>query len=195
MNEGIKSQHTSTSSRKRRASHSANTPAPRRLKRRVPPNSERSLKAFLSLSEELADIQFVRPHDKGFPTILDDIRHAHHTLEELAPKSAKDLAALQQDWADHGFPSLLTESLFVAQSYTSSMKMYLDNALDLLLLLEDCTSWKVDGDKFELELEHEESAMHSDLSSTSESSKPVESGNEQNLVSSNTGDDYSKSPF
>lgn len=129
----------------------------------------------MSTDEDEADIQFVRPHDKGFPTILDNIRHAHHTLEELAPKSAKDLAALQQDWADHGFPSSLTESLFVAQSLTLSMKSYLDNALDLLLLLEDCTSWKVEGDKFQLELEHEESAMQSGLLSTSESSKPVNS--------------------
>ena len=125
--------------------------------------------------EEKEDIQFIRPHEKGFPMILDNIRHAHHTLEELAPKSAKDLAALQQNWADHGFPSSLTESLFVAQSYTLSMKSYLDNALDLLLLLEDCTSWKVDGEKFELELEYEESAMQSGLSRTEKSSKSVSS--------------------
>ena len=107
--------------------------------------------------------------------ILDNIRHAHHTLEELAPKSAKDLAALQQNWADHGFPSSLAESLFVAQSYTLSMKTYLDNALDLLLLLEDCTSWKLEGEKFELELEDEESAMQSGLSRTAESSESVSS--------------------
>ena len=132
--------------------------------------------------EENADIQFVRPHEKGFPMILDNIRHAHHTLEELAPKTAKDLAALQQDWADHGFPSSLTESLFVAQSYTLSMKRYFDNTLDLLLLLEDCTSWKVDGGKFELELKHEESPMQSDLSRTTESSESVSSvANEKSL--------------
>ena len=107
--------------------------------------------------------------------ILDNIRHAHHTLDELAPKSAKDLAALQQDWADHGFPSSLTESLFVAQRYTLSMKTYLDNALDLLFLLEDCTSWKVEGEKFELELEDDVSAMQSGLSRTAESSESVSS--------------------
>ena len=117
----------------------------------------------MSLSEDLADIQFVRPHDKGFPTILDNIHHAYHTLEALAPKSAKDLAALQQDWADHGFPSSLVESLFVAQGYTLSMKSYLDNALDLLMLLEDCTSWKVDGENLDLELEHENPAVQSGL--------------------------------
>ena len=107
--------------------------------------------------------------------ILDNIRHAHHTLEELAPKSANDLAALQQDWADHGFPSSLTESLFVARSYTLSMKTYLDNALDLLLLLEDCTSWKVEGEKFELELEYDESAMQPGLSRSEKSSESVSS--------------------
>ena len=162
-NEAYETRHISTSSRqrKRQASALANAPAPKRLRERVRPCADRFSKALLSTSEEQADIQFVRPHDKGFPTILDNIRHAHHTLEELAPKSAKDLAALQQDWADHGFPSLLTESLFAAQSYTLSMKMYLDNALDLLLLLEDCTSWKVDGENFELELEHEDPAVQS----------------------------------
>lgn len=144
--------------------------------------------------EEGADIEFIRPHDKGFPMILDNIRHAHHTLEELAPKTAKDLAALQQDWADHGFPSSLTESLFVAQSYTLSMKEYFDNTLDLLLLLEDCTSWKVDGEKFELELEYEEPAMQSGLSRTTESSESVSSVvNEKTLLSSNMGSDHSKS--
>ncbi len=144
--------------------------------------------------DEKEDIQFVRPHDKGFPMILDNIRHAHHTLEELAPKSAKQLAALQQDWADHGFPSSLTESLFVAQSYTLSMKRYLDNALDLLLLLEDCTSWKVEGEKFELELEYEESAMQSGLSRTAESSESVGGVvNEKTSVSSNMGGDHSQS--
>ena len=144
--------------------------------------------------EEGADIEFIRPHDKGFPMILDNIRHAHHTLEELAPKTAKDLAALQQDWADHGFPSSLTESLFVAQSYTLSMKRYFDNTLDLLLLLEDCTGWKVDGEKFELELEYEEPAMQSGLSRTTESSESVSSVvNEKTLLSSNMGSDHSKS--
>ena len=155
---------TNTRERKRRASDRADAPVSKRLRERIPTLADRYLKSPLSVLDEHADIQFVRPHDKGFPTILDNIRHAHHTLEELAPKSAKDLAALQQDWADHGFPSSLTESLFVAQSYTLSMKMYLDNALDLLLLLEDCTGWKVDGDNFELELEHEEPAMQSGLS-------------------------------
>ena len=144
--------------------------------------------------EEKEDIQFVRPHDKGFPMILDNIRHAHLTLEDLAPKSAKDLAALQQDWADHGFPSSLTECLFVAQSYTLSMKRYLDNALDLLLLLEDCTSWKVEGEKFELELEYEESATQSGLSPTSDNWDSVSSVvNQKTLVSSNMGEDNSKS--
>lgn len=161
MTERINTRNTSTTSRKRRASDSANAPAPKRLKRRVRPDSERSLKAFLSLSEDLADIQFVRPHDKGFPMIIDNIRHAYHTLNKLAPKSAKDLAALQQDWADHGFPSSLAESLFAAQGYILSMKMYLDNALDLLMLLEDCTSWKVDGENLELKLEHEDTAVQS----------------------------------
>ena len=174
MTEAPNTRHTLTTSRTRRASDSTNVPAPKRLKRRVQPQfSDRFLKDLLSTPGDEADIQFVRPHDKGFPRILDDIRHAHHTLEELAPKSVKDLAALQQDWADHGFPSSLTESLFLAQSYTLSMKSYLDNALDLLLLLEDCTSWKVEGDKFELELEHEDSATQSGPSSTSKRPEPV----------------------
>ena len=127
------------------------------------------------MHDEKEDIQFVRPHDKGFPMILDNIRHAYHTLAELAPKSAKDLAALQQDWAVHGFPSSLTESLFVAQSYTLSMKQYFDNALDLLLLLEDCTSWKVEGEKFEVEMEYEEPATQSDLPRIAESSEAASS--------------------
>ena len=173
-------------------------PAPKRLREQVRRLADRYLKSplavfdehadiqsvrpddkgsLLSVFDEHADIQSVRPDDKGFPTILDNLRHAHHTLEELAPKSAKDLAALQQDWADHGFPSSLTESLFVAQSYTLSMKMYLDNALDLLFLLEDCTNWKVEGENFELELAYEESGMQFGLSSTSESSEPVNSVN------------------
>ena len=174
MTEAPNSRHTLTTSRTRRASDNTNVPAPKRLKRRVQPQfSDGFLKAFLSTPGDEADIQFVRPHEKGFPRILDDIRHAHHTLEELAPKSVKDLAALQQDWADHGFPSSLTESLFLAQSYTLSMKSYLDNALDLLLLLEDCTNWKVESDKFELELEHEDSATQSDPSSTSKRPESV----------------------
>ena len=160
-NDGNDTRHTSTTSRKRQASDHVDAPAPKRNSERVRPFADRFLKSPLSVLEENADIQFVRPHDKGFPMILDNIRHAHHTLEELAPKSARDLAALQQDWADHGFPSSLTESLFVAQSYTLSMKRYLDNALDLLLLLEDCASWKIDGKKLELELESEEPAMQS----------------------------------
>ena len=95
---------TNTRERKRRASDRADAPVSKRLRERIPTLADRYLKSPLSVLDEHADIQFVRPHDKGFPTILDNIRHAHHTLEELAPKSAKDLAALQQDWADHGFP-------------------------------------------------------------------------------------------
>ncbi len=75
------------------------------------------------------------------------------------------------------------------------MKSYLDNALDLLLLLEDCTSWKVEGEKFEVELEYEESAtaMQSSSSRTSKSSKSVSSVvNEETSVSSNMGGDHSK---
>lgn len=161
-NEENETRHTSSTSRKRQASDQADAPTPKRHSERVRPFADRFVKSPLSVLEEDAGVQSVRPHDKGFPMILDNIRHAHHTLDELAPKSARDLAALQQDWADHGFPSSLTESLFVAQSYTLSMKRYLDNALDLLLLLEDCTKWKVEGEKFELELEYEESAMQSD---------------------------------
>ena len=171
-NEGNETRLTSTTSRKRQASDHADAPATKRLRERVQRLADRYLKSPLSVLEE-EDIQFVRPHDKGFPMILENIRHAHHTPEELAPKSARDLAALQQDWADHGFPYSLAESLFVAQSYTLSLKGYLDNALDLLLLLEDCTSWKVVGDRFEVEMEHEESAMQSGLPRTSESSESV----------------------
>ena len=174
-NEGNETRLTSTTSRKRQASDHADAPATKRLRERVQRLADRSLKSPLSVLEGKEDIQFVRPHDKGFPMILDNIRHAHHTLEELAPKSARDLAALQQDWADHGFPSSLAESLFVAQSHTLSMKAYLDNALDLLLLLEDCTSWKVEGEKFEVEMECEESAMQSGSPRIAESSEVVSS--------------------
>lgn len=170
--EGNETRLTSNTSRKRQASDHADAPATKRLRERVQRLADRYLKSPLSVLEE-EDIQFVRPHDKGFPMILDNIRHAHQTLEELAPKSARDLAALQQDWADHGFPSSLAESLFVAQSYTLSMKAYLDNALDLLLLLEDCTSWKVEGEKFEVNMEYEESAMRSGSPRITESSKSV----------------------
>ena len=170
--EGNETRLTSNTSRKRQASDHADAPATKRLRERVQRLADRYLKSPLSVLEE-EDIQFVRPHDKGFPMILDNIRHAHQTLEELAPKSARDLAALQQDWADHGFPSSLAESLFVAQSYTLSMKAYLDNALDLLLLLEDCTSWKVEGEKFEVNMEYEESAMQSGSPRITESSKSV----------------------
>ena len=175
-NEGSETRHTSTTSRKRQASDHADVPAPKRLSERIrhlADLADRSLKSPLSVLKEKEDIQFVRPHDKGFPMILDNIRHAHQTLEELAPKSARDLAALQQDWADHGFPSSLAESLFVAQSYTLSMKAYLDNALDLLVLLEDCTSWKVEGEKFEVNMEYEESAIQSGSPRITKSSKSV----------------------
>ena len=187
-NEGNETRHTSTTSRKRHASDCGDAPAPKRHRDRVRPLADRFLKSPVSVLEDDGDIQFVRPHEKGFPMILDNIRHAHHTLEELAPKSAKDLAALQQDWADHGFPSSLTESLFVAQSYILSMKRYFDNTLDLLLLLEDFTSWKVEGEKFELEMEYEASAMPPGLSGTAESSESVNNViNEETSVSSNMG--------
>ena len=193
-NEQDETRQASTTSRKRRASDGADAPATQRYRERIRARANRLPKSPLSVPVEDADIEVVRPDDNGFPKILDVIRHAHHTLEELAPKSAKDLAALQQDWADHGFPFSLTESLFVAQSYTSSMKSYLDNTLELLILLEDCTSWKVEGEKFEVELEYEESAMKSIPLRTSGSSESVSSlVNEKTSKGSNTGSDPSKS--
>ena len=69
---------------------------------------------------------------------------------DLAPKSATELAALQQDWQSHGHGSTLAEALFVAQSHLLSMKGYLDNALELLSLLEDCDGWKVVDGKLEV---------------------------------------------
>ena len=135
---------------KRRASDHAKTPPPKRMKERTRPFAGRLGKTQTKDLEEIDETDFTRPHDKGFPTILEATHHANRTLLDLTPKSATELAALQQDWQSHGHGSTLAEGLFVAQSHVLSMKGYLENALELLSLLEDCDGWKVVDGKLEV---------------------------------------------
>ena len=72
INEGYEPQSPSDSG-KRRASDHVNTPPPKRKKERTRPFAARLSKTQTKDLEEIDEIDFTRPHDKGFPTILEAI--------------------------------------------------------------------------------------------------------------------------
>lgn len=94
---------------------------------------------------------FTSPEEKGLQTVIEAIHHARATMLELAPMSAKDLAVTQQDWASHGFPSMLAETLTMGRAYTTTMGNYFDNTLDLLSLLKESGHWKTGHAKVQVD--------------------------------------------
>lgn len=88
---------------KRRVSDHVKTPPPKPMKERTRPFAARLSKTQTKDIKEIDEIDFTRPHDKSFPTILEAIHHASRTLLDLTPqigyRSGRSSTGLAILWA------------------------------------------------------------------------------------------------
>lgn len=117
------------------------------------------------------------PEEKRLSIIIEAIHRAQVTMSDLAPMSANELATMQRDWASHGFPTTLADTLRIGQAYTAMMGKYFDHALELVSMLEVGSGqhWKADVGKKEVQVDDDACLEGGGGTSSSASSEQVQS--------------------
>ena len=135
---------TTEEGRKRRASdHSEASPSKRMKEGIIPPFLIRLWKAQNEDFEELEEIDYTSPQDRGFSIILEDICRARGNLFEFAPTTATELVVLQHDWESDGHSPTLFDGLCVVRNHVTTMKEHLESVLELLKIIKDCDGLEV----------------------------------------------------
>ena len=101
------------------------------------------------LPAQAAEMQRVKPYEKGFPRIIEAVRLAHGLLVDIAPTTALEMAGLQSDWEGHGYSKTLPDALRLGEFHVQAMDKYFNSALELLAVLDDSSHWKLTGERIE----------------------------------------------